>query len=316
MLYDNSVENLHGPILAPSAIRNTETFDQIVGTSNRTKVCHFVRARLLSTFHFLSIRSNLDDTCILLNRCFEKIAFLTVNHQTEEGLWIKPFYEELTDQYNAEKEYLNRVFYPISRQLSEHKSSINSLILKTQLQMNLQDFIDRVPIHIQFSHFEAELNNPIHSELSVSLLRSTLNSRDLLQKTKLIHDLSRFYILLHQTYTKLIEQDRLSEVTLKSLHELGEKHYKNINQTQLFNENKPHLSIINAGIEAVNAYHTFADGLIRPGACDETQRFYMITLETPISYLVTTKNHDEGNIVMRILRYVFVLNHASIEAIL
>lgn len=267
---------------------------------------------MLSTFHFLSIRINQNDTCILLNRCFEKIAFLTINHQAEEGLWIKPYYEELTDQYNAEKGYQSTVFYPISQQLSEHKSYINNIILKTQLQMNLQDFIDQIPIHIQFSHFETELNNPIHTELSVSILRHTLNSRDLLQKTTLIHDLSRFYILLHETYAKLIERDRFFGVTLRDLYEQGEKHYKSINQTQLFNESKSHLSIIEAGIAAINAYHKFADGLIRPGACDETQRFSTITIETSISYLVTTENYDEGNIIMRILRYVSVRNSVSV----
>lgn len=310
LLYEASTENLHGPILAPLAIEDQEVTARMAGTSSRTKVSHFIRARLLSTFHYLSIRSNQNDACILLNRCFEKVAFLTVNHKKEEDTWIKPFYEKLTDQYNAEKVFLSEIFYPVSKQLSEHKCYINSLILKTQLQMNLQGFIDQTPVNIQFSHFEMELNNPIHSQLPMNVLRHTLNSRDLLRKTKLIYDLSQFYILLHHTYTKLIERERFSEATLEELYERGEKHYKNIHQTQLFNENKPHLSIINAGIKAVNAYHKFADGLIRPGACDETQRFYPIAMDTPISYLVTTENYDEGNIIMRILRYVSLLSLA------
>ena len=52
----------------------------------------------------------------------------------------------------------------------------------------------------------------------------------------------------------------------------------------------------------------FADGLIRPGACDETQRFKTITFETPVNYLVTNDNYDEGDIVMRILRLIHYNN--------
>lgn len=310
LLYEASTESLYGPILAPSAIEDEEVTSQMAGTSRRTKVSHFVRARLLSTFHFLSIHSNQNqnDACTLFNRCFEKIASLTINHQEEETAWVKPFYDELTDQHNAEKGYLVKVFYPVSQQLTEHKSYINSIILKTQFQINLQDFVTQMPINIQFSHFQTELNSPRHSQLPMNILRHTLNSRDLLRKTKLIHDLSQFYILLHQTYTKLIERDGFLETTLQQLYEQGEKHNKNIHQTLLFSENKSRLSIITAGIEAVNAYHQFAGGLIRPGACDETQYFDPITIDAPISYLVTTENYDEGNIVMRILRYVPLLN--------
>jgi hypothetical protein len=236
------------------------------------------------------------------------MAFLTINHQEEEGSWVQPIYEDLTDEHNAEKEYQNRIFYPVLQQLSEHKSYVNDLYLKTQLQINLQSFISQMPINIEFLHFKTELNNPIHLQCPLNILRHTLNSPDFFKMTKYIHDLSKFYILLHQTYTKLIERDQFSEVTLKNLYDRGKKHYKNIDQIQLFNENKSHLSIIENGIEAVNAYHQFADGLIRPGACDATQRFTSITMETPVSYLVTTDNHDEGDIVMRILRYISLLN--------
>ncbi len=58
-------------------------------------------------------------------------------------------------------------------------------------------------------------------------------------------------------------------------------------------------------MEAINAYHHFTDGFIRPGACDETQRFSTVSRDTPLHYFVTSENHDEGDITMRILRYIF-----------
>ncbi|CAF4614082.1 unnamed protein product, partial [Didymodactylos carnosus] len=60
--------NLAGPILSRHAITNQDVVDRMAGTEDRTRVCHFVRARLLSTMSFLSIRSNRDDACIILNR--------------------------------------------------------------------------------------------------------------------------------------------------------------------------------------------------------------------------------------------------------
>ncbi|CAF1196510.1 unnamed protein product [Didymodactylos carnosus] len=60
LLYNSSVENLAGPILSRHAITNQDV-DRMAGTKDRTRVCHFVRARLLSTMNFLSIRSNRDD---------------------------------------------------------------------------------------------------------------------------------------------------------------------------------------------------------------------------------------------------------------
>ncbi|CAF2853244.1 unnamed protein product [Rotaria sp. Silwood2] len=85
LLFNESVENLHGPILATHAVADDTAVCRLAGNNNRTKVCHFVRARLLSTFNFLSIRSNQDDACILLNRCLEQMAFLTINHQQAEN---------------------------------------------------------------------------------------------------------------------------------------------------------------------------------------------------------------------------------------
>jgi hypothetical protein len=159
-----------------------------------------------------------------------------------------------------------------------------------------------MPIDIQFSHFKTELNNPKYLQLPLNILWRTLNSPDFFKMTKYVHDLSKFYVLLHQTYTQLIEQDKFFEIKLQELHELGKKHYKNMQQTQIFNENKSHQSIIDNGIKAIKEYHQFAGGLIQPGACDETQHFMAIDMHTLVSYLVTTSNHDESDIVWRILR--------------
>jgi methionyl-tRNA synthetase len=86
-------------------------------------------------------------------------------------------------------------------------------------------------------------------------------------------------------------------MTLKQLYERSENQSKNSYQ------NNKHFSIIENGIKAVNIYHKFSNGRIQPGACDETQRFITISIDTSISYLITTDNHDEGDIIMRILRY-------------
>jgi hypothetical protein len=271
----------------------------MVGDSVRAKVCHFVRARLLSTYHFLSIRSNQDDACILLNRCFEKMAELT----NDENPWIKPVYPNFEEKFQAEQEYQNKIFYPIHQQLAEYKQWINSLHLQSQIQNNLQDYVSQMPILIQFMDFKTQLYNPKNCQLSLNILRNILDSFDFLKITNFIYDLTQFYLLLHQTYTQLIEREEFSIITLKELYERGQKHCKNSNRLNYSNQNNQHLLIIENGIKAVNAYHKFADGLIRPGACDETQRFTPISIDTPIHYLVTTENHDEGDIVMRILRY-------------
>ncbi|CAM4848309.1 unnamed protein product, partial [Rotaria magnacalcarata] len=76
-----------------------------------------------------------------------------------------------------------------------------------------------------------------------------------------------------------------------------------------------HRSIIENGIEAVNEYHHFSDGFIRPGACDETQRFSIIGWQTPVNYLITNENHDEGDIVMRILSVLVDYHNNLLELI-
>jgi hypothetical protein len=304
-LFNESVQNLHGPILAKHAIADNTPEYRLAGNSERTKVCYLTRARLLSTFSFLSIRSNRDDACILLNRCFEQMAFLTINHQQAQNLWIKPVFSTLNDELKAEQEYQNQVFYFIHQKLAEHKAYVNQLNLQSQIQTNLQNFITEMPINIQFLHFKTELHNPIHSQLPLKILRHVLDSTDFLKITKWIYDLSQFYLLLHQTYTQLIERDEFHVVTLEELYQRGQKHSNDLRQFQHQNRNNNYSLIIDNGILAVNAYHQFIDGLIRPGACDQTQRFTKIARETPIHYLVTTANHDEGDIIMRILRYYY-----------
>ncbi|CAF4557797.1 unnamed protein product, partial [Didymodactylos carnosus] len=59
--------------------------------------------------------------------------------------------------------------------------------------------------------------------------------------------------------------------------------------------------IIINGIEAVNKYHDITNGSIRPGACDQQQYFEKINENSQLSYLATTGNSDEGDIIMRIL---------------
>ncbi|CAF1222260.1 unnamed protein product [Adineta steineri] len=297
LLFETSVENLHGPILTPAAIADTTPTYRLSGDSIRAKVCNFVCTRLLSTFHWLSVRSNPDDACILLNHCFEQMAFLTQNTNS----WIKPVYTTLHDQVKAEEKYQNEVFYFVYEKLAEYKTYINQLNLKSQIQTNLQSFIDQMPLIIQFTHFKTELHRQIHSKSSLKILRHILDSMEFLKKTKLIYDLSQFYLLLHQTYTQLIDQNEFLTITLQQLYDRGEKHYNHSQYQQNQNESKNHRLIIQNGIDAVNMYHQFADGLIRPGACDETQRFTTITFDTPVNYLVTNENYDEGDIIRRIL---------------
>lgn len=302
LLFANSVQNLHGPILAPHAIADNTNDGRIAGNSPRTKVCHFVRARLLSTFHFLSARSNQDDACLLINRCFEQLAFVTIHHQQPDNAWMKPTFATLNEETKAEKEFQDRIFYAVFQKLAEHKAYVNQLHLQSQIQTNLQTYVSQLPMLIQYLHFKTELHNPIYAGASLKILQHVLNSSDFLALMKSIYDLSQFYLLLHQTYSLLIEQDEFLQVTLEQLYRRGQEHHNNADHLLEGNRNNNHLSTIENGIEAVNGYHAFTDGLIRPGACDETQRFKIITMETPIHYLVTTENHDEGDIVMRILR--------------
>lgn len=295
LLYNESVENLHGPILAPHAIADNTAECRLAGNTNRTKVCHFVRARILSTFHFLSIRSNRNETSILLNRSFERMAFLTTHL---ENSWIKPVFNTIQDQFKAEQEFQKEIFYFVYEKLVEYKDSINRLHLQSQIQTNLQKYLDDLPILIQFGDFQRELHNPRQKHSSLNILRYVLDSTDFLQMTKWISSLSEFYLLLHQTYTQLIEKEEFHSMSLEDLYHRGEKYLLNDHQQK----KKNCLLIIDQGIEAVNAYHQFTDGLIRPGVCDRTQRFSEITRQTPVHYLLTTSNHDEGNIISRILK--------------
>jgi hypothetical protein len=226
------------------------------------------------------------------------MALLTQNRNS----WIKTIYTTMDDKREAEQEYKDKVFYFVHNNLAEYKAFINQLNLQSQIQENLQNFVDQMPIIIQFTHFKTELHRLTNSKSSTKILQHILNSFDFLKITKLIYDLSQFYLLLHQTYTQLIERNEFIIITLKELYDRGQKYYNHSHYQQYENENRTHRSIIENGIKAVNTYHQFADGLIRPGACEETQRFTTIAFETPVHYLVTNENHDEGDIVMRILR--------------
>ncbi|CAF1430588.1 unnamed protein product, partial [Rotaria sordida] len=290
LLFDTSIENLCGRILSTSAIKASSA-----GNSDRAKACHFITARLLSTFHFLAAHLNEDDACILLSRCFEQMALMTINQQNS---WIKSIYSTLEDKLEAEKEYQIQIFYPVYQKLAAYRSYINHLNLQSQMQANLRDFINQLPITVQFKHFKTELHNPSHSELPLKILEHVLDSIDFLKMTKHIYDLGQFYLLLHQTYTQLIERDEFLTIDLHELVQRGQKHY---NHCYHHSEKKNHSKIIENGLNAINTYHSFTGGLIRPGACDETQYFETVTPKTPVHYLVTTGNHDEGDIIMRIL---------------
>ena len=293
LLFKESTQNLYGPILGQH---------RIGGNNNRTKVCHFVRARILSTFHFLSIRSNEDDCCILLNRCFEQMAFLTINHQQEENYWIKPLFKNVNEQFKAEELFQKNVFFFVFNKLGQYKNDINQFNFQSEIQRKLQDFVNEMPMIVQFKHFQTELSNPIHQQVSMKILRYVLDSTDFLKMLHWIYALGQFYVLLHQTYSQLVEKEEFLKVTLNELYERGVKHSNENNLYRQGNANKTHLVIIENGIKTVNAYHHFTDGLIRPDVCDRTERFSAISFDTSIHYLVTTSNRDEGNIVMRILR--------------
>ncbi|CAF2244296.1 unnamed protein product [Rotaria magnacalcarata] len=312
LLFDESVENLHGPILSPTAIDDNTIDVRIAGDNLRTKVCHFVRARLLSTFNFLSIRSNPDETCILLGRCFEQMAFLTIN---EQDSWIKPIYSTLDDELSAEAKYESEVFFLAFQKVTKHKTYINQLQLQSEIQTSLHQFVTQMPMTIHFSHFQVELCNPMHSSLPLKLLRHILDSVDILKMTKYIPDLSRFYLLLHQTYTQLIESEEFINITMQELYNRAQKLFVSSHHQHYPNETNNHYTIISKGIEAINAYHKFTDGLIRPGACDETQRFSTVSHDTPVHHFVTTENHDEGDITMRILSVLVDYHNSLLDLI-
>ncbi|CAF4785056.1 unnamed protein product, partial [Rotaria sp. Silwood2] len=96
--------------------------------------------------------------------------------------------------------------------------------------------------------------------------------------TRYIYALSQFHVLIHRTFTRLIEQNEFHTITLKELYERA---YQSLNRLRRPNQQDKYYKIIEKGIEAVNAYHSFANGQIRPGACDITQRFETISIDTP-----------------------------------
>ncbi|CAF4526381.1 unnamed protein product [Rotaria socialis] len=296
LLYEKAVENLYGPILSPYAINDTTADVRMSGNNQRTKVCHFVRARLFSTFNFLSIHYNQsqNDACILLNSCIERMALSTINQRSS---WIKASYGTLAENSSLKRSY------------------IDELHLQSQIQMALQKYSSRIPIVIQMSHFTTEWYNPKYSELSLNIIQLLLHSTDRLKITAHIYNLCRFYFLLHQTYSQMIERGKCEEITLKELYKRAKEHLKTSNKRHYENEMKIHWQIIEKGIEAVNAYHKSTDGYIRPGACNETQRFFQITEDTPVSYLVTTENYDEGNIIMCILSILIDYHNSFLDTI-
>ncbi|CAF3638441.1 unnamed protein product [Rotaria sp. Silwood1] len=227
------------------------------------------------------------------------MAYLTVDQRNS---WIKPTYQDFQSKLNAEKNYQNEVFYPIYHQLAEYKTYVDRLQLQSQIQFDLQQYISQIPVNVQTIHFKTEMYNPKNAHLSLRVLQQFIDSAEFLSMTKHIYELSRFYLLLHQTYAQLIEREKVWDITLKELHDRAKEHLSNFTCWHRRSEAKNHMDIITKGIEAVNAYHTFTNGLIRPGPCDETQRFTEISLSTPVLCLITNENPDEGDIIMRILR--------------
>lgn len=236
-----------------------------------------------------------------MSRCFEQMARATLDHQQPANNWIQPTYTTLDAELKAEGQYKDQVFYAVSQKLNEYKAYINQVDQQSQIQATLQEYINQLPIVIQYRHFKNELHSPAYSNLPLRVLRQTLDATDFLSITRSIYDLSQFYILLHQTYSFLIEKSEFIEVTLEEMHKRGQKRFNKSDNLLQGDRNGNHDVIIENGLRAINAYHGFTDGLIKPGACDETQRFEKVTNETPVHYLVTTENHDEGDIVMRIL---------------
>ncbi|UJR16744.1 hypothetical protein I4U23_003644 [Adineta vaga] len=298
LLFEESVQNLYGPILSPNAIADRQADCHMAGDSLRAKVCHFVRARLLSVFNFLAINSNQDDACILLNCCFERMAYLTGQ---QEHSWIKPLYRDFSSKVQAELNYQNEVFYNIHERLPEYKRYVDQLQLQSQIQFNLQQYTSQTPMMIQTTHFKTEIHNPKIAHLSLRILEQFIDSTDLFSMTKYIYELSHFYLLLHQTYTQLIEREQVWEITLKEIHDRAKEHLNKYTCRHRRNEAQNYMDIIVKGIEAVNAYHTFTNGLIRPGPCDITTHFTEISLETPVHRLITIGNPDDEDLIMRIL---------------
>ncbi|CAF1212894.1 unnamed protein product [Rotaria sp. Silwood1] len=281
LLFESSVENLYGPILAKQAIDATAVTERISNDN---------------------FQSNQDDTCVLLNQCFE--LFAQYSRQRDLNPWIKPLYKTNIEKLEAEKEFQNKIFYPTYKNLADYKQIINTIQSQSEPQTKLQNYISQIPIIIEVIHFKTELCNPESSQLPLTILRRLLNSFEFLKMTRYVYALSQFHVLLHRTFTQLIELEEFYTITLKQLYE---RVYQSSNRLRQPNQQDKYYTIIEKGIEAVNAYHTFANGQIRPGACDLTQRFETISIETPVSYLVETDNYDEGDIIMRILSVL--INH-------
>ncbi|CAF1384007.1 unnamed protein product, partial [Adineta steineri] len=169
LLFDSSVENLNGPILAGSAINETAVRERIDDRSDRAKTCFFVCTRLLSTNFFLLLQSNQDDACLSFNRCFE--LFAQQSHQPDENPWIQPIYTTINEEREAEKEFQQNIFYPTYQKLNDHKQIINILQSKTEVQIKLQNYITQMPIRIEIIHFKAELSNPELIKLPLKIPR-------------------------------------------------------------------------------------------------------------------------------------------------
>ncbi|CAF3121542.1 unnamed protein product, partial [Rotaria socialis] len=268
----------------------TAAEEHIADGNVRGKVCFFVCTRLLSTHFFLKLQYNQDDACLLFAQC---------SRRPDENQLIKPLYKTNVEKLEAEREFQSKIFHATHQKLSYYKKIINTLRSKSEAQTRLQDYISQMPIIIEVIHFKTELCNPESTRYSLKILRRLLDSFQFLKMTRYIYALNQFHLLLYRTFTQLIEREEFHAITLKQLYERACQSSSNVCQSNL--ETK-YMTIIKNRIEAVNAYHAFPDGQIRPDACDITQHFETISMETPVSYLVETENTDEGDIIMRILR--------------
>lgn len=297
LLYDASIQNLYGPILSKHAIDAKFPGRNIQNNSVRARLSDFILTRITSSRLFLIQNFGSDETCILLTRCFERLACLS--RQPSQNPWIRPIFKLPDELQQAEKGFQNQVFHPTQQKVTEYAEFIERLNTRSEIQTSLHDYVSQVPIIIRFVHFQRELSNPSYSHLPLTVLRHLLDSFDSLRMTQYIYHLAQFHILLHQTFSYLIDQDEFHQI---SLYELYQRSRTSFARSQQFNESNKHLLIIEKGIEAVNAYHQFTGGVVRLGACDMTQRFVPITLETPVSYLVETEHTNQGDIIGRIMK--------------
>ncbi|CAF3815136.1 unnamed protein product, partial [Rotaria magnacalcarata] len=296
LLFQESVDNLYHPILAKHAVDPTAVDLRVEKTDLRGKVCYFVCTRLLATNMFLETQRNQDDACLLYNRCFELFAQFT--RQLNQYPWIKPLYTNNNEKLLAENEFQSKIFYVTQKKLDEYKKTIDCIQSQSDAQTKLQNFITEKPIIIENIHFRIELCSPESSLLPLTILRRLLESFEILKMTRYIYALAQFHILLHRTFTQLIEQEEFYDITLNEVYKRASQSRNPLIQ---ISQEEKYRKIIDNGIEAFNAYHKFTNGQIRPGACDITQGFETISIDTPIGDLVETENYDQGNFVMRIL---------------